>query len=148
MGTLVELARKTILGDFPGRAGCRDSASAKDRPAEHRTQVAAARQAAVGADHSCRFEHRRSRLDDLERRRARRVESHTVTKGIDLKNAGGPEQSPLLVSKAMLFVAGGPGLFNAGPRAGTRVFRAIDKKTGSVIHEMTLPASTTGVPMP
>ena len=65
-----------------------------------------------------------------------------------LRGTGRPEQSPLLVSKAMLFVTGGPGLFNAGKRAGRKVFRAIDKKTGSVIHQMTLPASTTGGPMP
>ena len=28
-----------------------------------------------------------------------------------------------------------------------QIFRAIDKKTGAIIHEMALPASTTGVPM-
>ncbi len=41
----------------------------------------------------------------------------------------------------------GSGLYNAGPGAGGKIFRAIDKKTGAIIHELTLPASTTGVPM-
>ena len=28
-----------------------------------------------------------------------------------------------------------------------RMFRAIDKKTGAIVHEMALPTSTTGIPM-
>ena len=51
------------------------------------------------------------------------------------------------MTKTLLFGADGPGLFNAGPNAGGKLFRAIDKKTGAIIHELTLPASTTGVPM-
>jgi quinoprotein glucose dehydrogenase len=75
------------------------------------------------------------------------VKNHPALKGIDLSHAGKPERSPLLVTKTLLFGADGSGLFNAGPGAGGKMFRAIDKKTGSVIHEMALPASTTGVPM-
>ena len=75
------------------------------------------------------------------------VKNHPAMKGIDLKNAGKPERSPLLVTKTLLFGADGPGLFNAGPNAGGKVFRAIDKKTGAIVHEIILPASTTGVPM-
>ncbi len=75
------------------------------------------------------------------------VKNHPAMKGIDLKNAGKPERSPLLVTKTLLFGADGPGLFNAGPGAGGKMFRAIDKKTGEIIHELALPASTTGVPM-
>src|SRR6266404_8503011 len=41
----------------------------------------------------------------------------------------------------------GSGWFNASPGAGGKMFRAIDKKTGAIVHEMALPASTTGVPM-
>ena len=33
------------------------------------------------------------------------------------------------------------------PGAGGNKFRAIDKKTGAILHEMALPASTTGIPM-
>lgn len=75
------------------------------------------------------------------------VKIHPAMKGIDLKNAGKPERSPLLVTKALLFGADGSGLYNAGPGAGGKIFRAIDKKTGAIIHELTLPASTTGVPI-
>ena len=75
------------------------------------------------------------------------VKNHPALKGIDLKNTGKPERSPLLVTKTLLFGADGPGLFNSGLNAGGKVFRAIDKKTGAIIHELMLPASTTGVPM-
>lgn len=75
------------------------------------------------------------------------VKNHPAMKGIDLSKAGKPERSPLLVTKTLLFGADGSGLFNAGPGGGGKIFRAIDKKTGAVIHEMALPASTTGVPM-
>ena len=75
------------------------------------------------------------------------IKNHPALKGIDLKNTGKPERSPLLVTRTLLFGADGPGLFNAGLNAGGKIFRAIDKKTGAIIHEMTLPASTTGVPM-
>jgi quinoprotein glucose dehydrogenase len=54
--------------------------------------------------------------------------------GIDPKDFGGPDKSPLLVTKTLLF-------------AGGNKFRAIDKKTGRVIHEMELPGAVTGGPM-
>jgi len=75
------------------------------------------------------------------------VKNHPALKGLDLRHAGKPERSPLLVTKTLLFGADGSGLFNAGPGAGGKMFRAIDKKTGAILHEMALPASTTGVPM-
>ena len=75
------------------------------------------------------------------------VKNHPALEGVDLKNTGKPERSPLLVTKTLLFGADGPGLFNAGPGAGGKILRAIDKKTGAIVHELTLPASTTGVPM-
>jgi len=75
------------------------------------------------------------------------VKNHPALKGIDLSHAGKPERSPLLVTKTLLFGADGSGLFNAGPGAGGKMFRAIDKKTGAIIYELALPASTTGIPM-
>ena len=77
------------------------------------------------------------------------VKSHPALKGLglDLSKAGKPERSPLLVTKTLLFGADGSGLFSAGPGSGGRMFRAIDKKTGAIVHEMELPASTTGIPM-
>jgi len=75
------------------------------------------------------------------------VKNHPAMKGIDLSKAGKPERSPLMVTKTLLFGADGPGLFNAGPGAGGKALRAIDKKTGAILHEFMLPASTTGIPM-
>ena len=77
------------------------------------------------------------------------VKNNPALKGlnVDLSHAGKPERSPLMVTKTLLFGADGSGLFNAGPGGGGKIFRAIDKKTGAIVHEMALPASTTGVPM-
>ena len=75
------------------------------------------------------------------------VKNHPALKGVDLSKAGKAERSPLLVTKTLLFGADGPGLFNAGPGAGGKMLRAIDKKTGAILFEFELPASTTGVPM-
>ena len=77
------------------------------------------------------------------------VKNNPALKGLnlDLSKAGKPERSPLMVTKTLLFGADGAGLFSAGPGAGGKMFRAIDKKTGAIIHEMPLPASTTGIPM-
>jgi quinoprotein glucose dehydrogenase len=66
---------------------------------------------------------------------------------LDLSKAGKPERSPLMVTKTLLFGADGSGLFSSGPGSGGPMFRAIDKKTGAIVHEMKLPASTTGIPM-
>ena len=77
------------------------------------------------------------------------VKNNPALKGlnIDLSKAGKPERSPLMVTKTLLFAADGAGLFSSGPGAGGKIFRAIDKKTGAIVHEMALPASTTGIPM-
>jgi quinoprotein glucose dehydrogenase len=77
------------------------------------------------------------------------VKNHPALAGLplDLSRAGKPERSPLLVTKTLLFGADGSGLFSAGPGSGGRMFRAIDKKTGAIVHEMALPTSTTGIPM-
>jgi quinoprotein glucose dehydrogenase len=77
------------------------------------------------------------------------VKNHPALKGLnlDLSKAGKPERSPLMVTKTLLFGADGAGLFSAGPGAGGKMFRAIDKKTGAIVHEIELPASTTSIPM-
>jgi quinoprotein glucose dehydrogenase len=77
------------------------------------------------------------------------VKNNPALKGLnlDLSKAGKPERSPLLVTKTLLFGADGSGLFSSGPGSGGPMFRAIDKKTGAIVHEMKLPASTTGIPM-
>jgi quinoprotein glucose dehydrogenase len=75
------------------------------------------------------------------------VKNHPAMKGIDLSNAGKPEKSHILVTKTLVFAAEGAGLFNGGVSSGDNSFRAIDKLTGKIIHEMELPASSTGIPM-
>ena len=77
------------------------------------------------------------------------VKNNPALKGLnlDLSKAGKPERSPLMVTKTLLFGADGSGLFSSGPGSGGPMFRAIDKKTGAIVHEMALPASTTGIPM-
>ena len=75
------------------------------------------------------------------------VKNHPALKGIDLSHTGRPSRSPLLVTKTLLFGADGNNLFASPAGAGGTTFRAIQKKTGKVIHEMALPAMATGVPM-
>jgi len=75
------------------------------------------------------------------------IRKHPAMQGIDLSGAGRPSRSPLLVTKTLLFGADGNNLFASPPGAGGNMFRAIDKKTGKVLHQMALPAMATGMPM-
>jgi len=75
------------------------------------------------------------------------VKNHPAMKGIDLSNTGKPSRSPLLVTRTLLFGADGNNLFSTPAGAGGNLFRAIDKKTGKILHEMPLPAMATGIPM-
>jgi len=52
-----------------------------------------------------------------------------------------------MVTKTLLFSADGNDLFNGVAGGGGNVFRAIDKKTGAILHEMQLPSMATGIPM-
>ena len=75
------------------------------------------------------------------------VVNHPAMKGIDLTNAGRPTRAPLMVTKTLLFSADGNNLWASPAGGGGNLFRAIDKSTGKVIHEMPLPAMATGIPM-
>ncbi len=75
------------------------------------------------------------------------VKNHPAMKGIDLSNVGHPSRALLMVTKTLLFGSDGNNLWSGPPGQGGNMFRAYDKKTGKMIHEMTLPAMTTGVPM-
>jgi len=75
------------------------------------------------------------------------VKQHPLLKGIDPGRMGKPSRAPLIVTKTLLFSADGANLFNAVAGGGGNTFRAYDKKTGAVVHEMQLPASATGIPM-
>lgn len=75
------------------------------------------------------------------------IKNHPALKGIDLSNAGKPSRSLLMVTKSLLFGSDGNNLWASPAGAGGNMFRAIDKKTGKTIHELALPAMTTGIPM-
>jgi len=65
--------------------------------------------------------------------------------GIDLPRTGSFDQGGLLVTKTLLFAGEGSGLWRAG--GGGNKLRAHDKATGAILHELTLPANQSGVPM-
>jgi len=75
------------------------------------------------------------------------IKNHPLLKGIDLGRTGKPSRSPLMVTKTLLFSADGNDLFNGVAGGGGNIFRAIDKKTGAILHEMPLPSMATGIPM-
>jgi quinoprotein glucose dehydrogenase len=75
------------------------------------------------------------------------VRDHPALKGIDLSNTGRPSRSLLMVTKTLLFGGDGNNLWASPAGAGGNTFRAMDKKTGKVVAEITLPAMMTGVPM-
>ncbi|MCU1328803.1 MAG: gcd 1 [Bryobacterales bacterium] len=75
------------------------------------------------------------------------ITNHPALKGIDVSNGGKPSRSLMMVTKTLLFSSEGNNLWVPVAGAGGNAFRAMDKKTGKVIHEMQLPAMTTGVPM-
>jgi quinoprotein glucose dehydrogenase len=75
------------------------------------------------------------------------LKDHPALKGVDISKVGNPDQAMLMVTKTLLFGGVGGGMFNAGPGGGSPMFRAMNKATGELIHEIELPAGTTGIPM-
>jgi quinoprotein glucose dehydrogenase len=75
------------------------------------------------------------------------VKNHPAMKGIDLSNTGKPSRAMLMVTKTLLFAPEGNNLWASPAGGGGNMLRALDKKTGKVIHEMALPAMATGIPM-
>jgi glucose dehydrogenase len=67
------------------------------------------------------------------------VENHPLLEGVELPRTGIPTRAGLLLTESLLFAGEGQG---GGP-----YFRAHDKGTGEIIHEMMLPAAQTGTPM-
>lgn len=66
------------------------------------------------------------------------LKSNPALKGIDLSKVGAPDRAPIMITKTLLFAGEGA----AGPG-----FRALNKKTGETIYQMTLPGNETGLPM-
>ena len=75
------------------------------------------------------------------------VQNHPALEGVELPKTGKPERVGLLVTKTLLFAGEGAGVFAAPRGAGGPLFRAIDKATGEIVHELTLPARQNGLPM-
>ena len=73
--------------------------------------------------------------------------NNPAVKGIDLSEAGNPAPAMLLVTKTLLFAGEGSGLLNGAPNGGGPAFRAIDKNTGKILHELKLNGVTSGTPM-
>jgi quinoprotein glucose dehydrogenase len=67
------------------------------------------------------------------------IRNHEAFAGIELGRTGKPSRAGLLVTKTLLFAGEGWG--------GDPWFRAHDKATGEIIHEMELPGTQTGLPM-
>jgi quinoprotein glucose dehydrogenase len=65
--------------------------------------------------------------------------------GVTLPRTGSFDQSGLLVTKTLLIAGEGSGLWRPG--GGGNKLRAHDKRTGAILHELTLPANQSGVPM-
>ena len=65
--------------------------------------------------------------------------------GLTLPRTGSFDQVGLLVTKTLLFAGEGSGLWRAG--GGGNKLRAHDKATGAIVHELTLPANQSGIPM-
>lgn len=65
--------------------------------------------------------------------------------GITLPRTGSFDQVGLLVTKTLLFAGEGSGLWRPG--GGGNKLRAHDKATGAILHELTLPANQSGIPM-
>jgi len=72
--------------------------------------------------------------------------THPALKGVNIPKTGRADEGGVLVTKTLLFAGQGCGLFRNGGGGGPK-FYAYDKKTGDVVHEMTLPQSTCGNPM-
>jgi quinoprotein glucose dehydrogenase len=65
--------------------------------------------------------------------------------GINLPRTGSFDQVGLLVTRTLLIAGEGSGLWRAGG-GGNKLF-AYDKATGAILHELTLPANQSGIPM-
>lgn len=73
------------------------------------------------------------------------VSNHPKLEGVDVPRTGHDEHAGLLVTKSLLFAGEGAGLYvvsGGGPK-----FRAHDKASGEILHEMDLGANQSGIPM-
>jgi quinoprotein glucose dehydrogenase len=72
---------------------------------------------------------------------------HPAIKHLNLPDLGNAQRSGVLLTKTLLFVPESAGGMGGGGGGGEPQFRAFDKATGKIVHEMGLPASAGGTPM-
>lgn len=75
------------------------------------------------------------------------IKNHPALKGVTLPKTGHGGRGGAMVTKTLLFVGEGSGLYNSFAGAGGPMLRAYDKQTGEIVAELQLPAKQTGVPM-
>jgi quinoprotein glucose dehydrogenase len=75
------------------------------------------------------------------------IRNHARLRDVEIpERTGHGDRGALLATKSLLFAGEGAGLYG-GQTGGGRMFRAHDKLTGEILHEMELPAKQTGLPM-
>jgi quinoprotein glucose dehydrogenase len=75
------------------------------------------------------------------------VKNHPALKGLNIGRTGQPGRPGLLITKTLLFVTDGNGLYSSAPLAGGRKLHVYDKKTGETIADITLPSEGGAHPM-
>jgi quinoprotein glucose dehydrogenase len=75
------------------------------------------------------------------------MKDHPALQGVDLRNAGNPAQARILITKSLLFHGVGANLSGIGTGGGSPLFRAVDKATGEIVHQIALPTGVSGTPM-
>ena len=77
------------------------------------------------------------------------IKNHPALKGVNLPKTGAPERAGMVVTKTLLFAGEGAGTYGTAGNltGGGPMFRAYDKKTGQIVHELKLPGNQNGLPM-
>lgn len=74
------------------------------------------------------------------------IRTHPALRGLTIPKTGRADEGGVLLTRTLAFAGMGCGLFRSGGGGGP-FFYAYDKKTGELIHELTLPAGNCGNPM-
>ncbi|MEO8071444.1 MAG: PQQ-binding-like beta-propeller repeat protein, partial [Acidobacteriota bacterium] len=69
------------------------------------------------------------------------VKNHPALKGLTIPRTGQPGRAGVLVTRSLLFVTDGNGLYSSPPAAGGRMLHAYDKRTGETVMDIPLPSA-------
>jgi quinoprotein glucose dehydrogenase len=75
------------------------------------------------------------------------VRNHPALKGLNIPRTGQPGRAGLLVTRTLLFVTDGNGLYASAPGSGGRMLHVYDKQTGQTVWDVTLPSAGGAHPM-